>query len=202
MLNRHNLELAKLAPKDTSRYTFNGIHVSPERTIVTDGHYLVTVALQDSKSEDFPATEGIEPTDSFPPFILPTDAALDVAKSIPKRAINPIYHSVAIGAKSSVNGTVVMAVPDLDNPRVFQPRKIDGQYPNVDQVIPKREDAKFTISFDLELLSKLTGHLAKMADGKNHEAVFTFTGAESPVRIDLQTTDSQDVVAVLMPVKL
>jgi len=43
LLSKSELNLAKLASKEESRYALQGIAVQPNETVVTNGHYLVTV---------------------------------------------------------------------------------------------------------------------------------------------------------------
>ena len=69
-LNKHNLNIAKLAAKDESRYSLTGIRVSPDETICTDCHQLTPVTTPKVDVEQFPAKDGFKPTRKFEPFAL------------------------------------------------------------------------------------------------------------------------------------
>jgi hypothetical protein len=105
MLNKHNLNIARLAAKDESRYTLQGILVSPEHTTCTDGHQLTRVTTPKMDPQAYPEVEGGSPaTKTWEPFILPRDAALAISKAIPKSSTVPILGNAAIGEATNVNG--------------------------------------------------------------------------------------------------
>ena len=209
MLNKHNLNIARLATASESRYSLNGILVEPGRTAVTDGRLLMIVdTVPDMLSQDYPQTAGITATDTFKPFILDRKSSLDIAKAIPKpKKYNdkPILQMVAVGAESDANGNAYMAVNDTESARTFTPKKVGGNFPNIDQFVPKQEDAKFTIGLNLDLLIPL---LCEMRDAASKTqgvtpALFSFTDGTCPVRIDVSNSETgQKAVAVLMPCKL
>ena len=144
MLNKHNLNLAALASKEMSRFTLNGILVTPTETVETDGHQLCTVSMQKTDTEAVPHPNGVDfaPAADWKPFILPAGEALDIAKAIPKKSTVPICQNAFIGAKTDVNGTAQIAVTNLEQFRVFNPRKLEGNFPDWKRVIPKPERLK------------------------------------------------------------
>jgi hypothetical protein len=206
MINCNNLEIARLASKDASRFTLNGIQVTPERTVVTDGHMLVTVANPTFDLDSVPVIEGLTPTREFKPFILQTDDALALAKAIPGKSPIPIIKNAFIGAESTAeqSGSTVMHIgtTDLETKQVRQCRTLNGNYPDVDRVIPKKSNAEFVIGLDLALLNRLCGTLAKIVGkvGKARQPLtIRFYGPDAPMRIDAVTGDEQAIVAVLCP---
>ena len=76
MLNKHNLNIAKLTPKDESRYSLTSILVSPDETVCTDGFQVTKVSTPKVAIENFPAKDGFKPTRKFEPFLLSAEAAL------------------------------------------------------------------------------------------------------------------------------
>jgi hypothetical protein len=116
LLNRANLELAKLVPADESRHVLGGILVEAGETVVTNGHYLIVVSNPDTKVEDFPEAEGHKPLETFEPFMLPRKAALDILKVLPTA-----YEA----AKLPITGHVAVAhVPEEMTQRVQLEQKI------------------------------------------------------------------------------
>ena len=206
MLNKHNLNVAKLAAKDESRYTLTGIRVSPDETMCTDGHQLTRVTTPKVNVDDFPAGEGFTATAKWEPFILDAKAALTIAKAIPNGSTIPILHHAAIGEATNVNGHAQIMVNDLESPQVFTPRKIDGQFPDVERVldgVPEdKADVVVGLGFDVLLpvlreMKRFAGNVRafKMSiylpkDGKV---------VDSGIRLDCENDDGQHWTSVVMP---
>ena len=112
MLNRHNLNIAKLASKEESRFTLSAIRVTPVETVVTDGRVLVRVSNPTMPVEQFPALPGATITDDFNPFNLPAAAALQLAKSFKKRCTIPVLGCAAVDTGGELAHVVTT---DLEN---------------------------------------------------------------------------------------
>ena len=204
MLNRHNLEIASLCSKEQSRYSLGGILVQPRRTAVTDGHLLMIVDTEAQvTSDNFPLTPGCTASDEFTPFILPAKSALDIARAIPKRSTIPVMMMAAVGSESDSNGHAVMAVNDLESPKVFTPKKSEGTFPEVDKCVPDIGTETVSFSLDLHLLIPLLKEMEKLADTKSAAvATFRVKDNNSPIRIDVRNgTTEQNGIAVIMPCK-
>jgi hypothetical protein len=109
MLNVHNLSIAALCSKETTRFTLNGIGVFPPKpgtfagahgaTVVTDGHLLLAVERPDLPCDSYPELSTgddaykVRPL-SEPAFVVPADSALAAAKAIPKSMI-PVLECAA-----------------------------------------------------------------------------------------------------------
>jgi predicted aconitase with swiveling domain len=213
LLNKHNLELAKLCAKDESRYALSGIQITERETVVTDGHILARVTLPDIEPEHFPTITGLRagaPV-ACAAFIMPKDAALSIAKAIPvgrKRGSIPILSNAILDSVTEESGAQFarVGVTDLENPQVFNAREIAGQFPNVDLVCPKRQDARFKVSFDLRLLIPLLQQMNSFLKSERVSTVqFSFYGDEAtptPMRIDAHNPDTgQNFMGVIMPIR-
>ncbi len=100
LLNRYNLELAKLATADESRYSINAIYVTPTDTVVTDGHQLTIISAPAMPEENYPVIEGFEPCGKeFEPFLIDRKSALELAAAIPKTPNLPALERVRIGTE-------------------------------------------------------------------------------------------------------
>lgn len=133
LLNKYNLSLAKLVSKENSRYTINGIHVTASGTEVTDGHRAVRISLPAQDVNSFPVIEGVQDVPA-PDFILPSDIAAKIASNIPSKSTIPVIKNAIVGISPA--GSSVLAVTDLENPIVFKPRMLSGQFPRLDSVWP------------------------------------------------------------------
>lgn len=206
MLNKHNLSIASFASKEESRYTLQGILVTPKATVATNGHYLVWVSdAKDRKAKDYPQVLGFAgASDTFTPFILSRDAALAIAKVTPSKERIPILNHVAVAKDGNA-----MAVTDLERPQVFPVRHVEGKFPQYEVVIPKYEDAVARITLSAEYLAQIAKQFAGFADKRNTPVTLSFykhgenddIGTNS-VRFDAVSADgNQGMTAVLMPIR-
>lgn len=205
MLNKHNLSIRRFAPKEESRWTLQGIQITPQYTVVTNGHYLVKVTTPKVKVEDYPLNaretlEGFKPSVDFKPFILPTDAAKEIEKAIPKHKLIPILNHAAIdGPRTDGNGSATITTTDLENTRVFTPHKIEGQFPNWEMVVPK-DEPKVTFAVDASYLAKIADAAAKFSSHSNKRVKITIYGENTAIRFDVENHE-QEMMALLMPVR-
>lgn len=136
LLNKLNFAVLPFASKEDSRYTLKGILVTDKETVATDGHRLARITVPtDAKEENYPDVAGFEKHAEFTPFILPVDAAKEIVKTVPNNRSIPIINH----ARVSSNGAVQVVTTDLDNPRLFAPRPLTGQFPNWQAVFPLPE---------------------------------------------------------------
>lgn len=170
MLNKHNLNIAKIAAKQqTSRIGINGIRVAPESTTATDGFMLAQVTTVKMDADSAPEIAGFSgATTDFAPFTLAVATALKIRKSLPKRCRIPILNFAYIGKGTENNGHVEIAVTDLESPQVFRSEKIEATYPDWEKVIPQSEHLKDTITVDADRLIALLQQAKELANKKNH----------------------------------
>jgi hypothetical protein len=197
LLSRLQLSLVALCSKDETRLLLNHLHVKGQTVEVTNGHTLVRVTRTDElKEEDFPA---IMPTDSTYPkeVLIHWDAATKALKALPKRPSIPILEN----ARVLLNGkNILLGTTNLVMPQVLTLQPYEGAaFPNMDQVIPKKEDGKFSIAFNPQLLVDVCKYAAQF--GRQVLAEFTFYGSELPMRVDW-TEDGHTATAVIMPMRM
>jgi hypothetical protein len=198
LLNRNNFQIAELAPDDEERLTMCGILVAPNRTVVTNGHMAVVVSAVDTIQPSlFEQIEGIEPAESFTPFILDRDSAIKIAKRIPKDTEdNPVFP--IIDATTEGNDRAMVSINDIFRQEILRATKIAGDFPDVQRAIPDKEAARFTLLIDPELLTRLLKAVVRFCDGRAME--MRLYGAGRPVRIDAGDAE-QSLVAVIMPLR-
>lgn len=198
MLNRHNLSIASIVPKDDEDLG-RGIYVTKDVTYATDGAILVVVSTPDIAMDDIPAIDGIKPSEDPTPFILPAKIALDVAKAIPRHTTLPILHNAYV--ESNGSETAKIAVTDLDSPRLFTFTKPSGNMPNYNRVMPNKEDAELCVIVDAEKLIsvlKLISPVAKKDFGS--PVAMRFEAHDKQFRIDAVVNNGeQTATGVVMP---
>ena len=198
MLNKRNFDVAAFCSKEESRYSLQGIQVTPEATVATDGHRLVWVSASPFKSEHYPQVQGLTASDTFTPFILARETAATVAKFIPKKTHIPVLANA--GVSDGPDGTRMLAVTDLKTPQVWQTIPVEGKFPAYDYVIPKFEEAKYRICLNAEYLAQIAKFAAQFND-HSHAVVLSFYSDDKPVRFDAIDMDGQAMTAVCMPIR-
>ena len=203
MITKLALELATLCSKEESRYTLNGIRVEPGRVCETDGHQMVVYDFIPESAESFPEVDGAKAVGTFKPFTLGKDAALQVAKALPKKSTIPVLQQAAIVGDPDKNGEVKFMVTDLERHQGFTAKKLEGQFPDYNRVIPKAEDAKLSIGVNAELLRGVLGYLSKVADssGRCPGVLMHFYDEQSAIRIDAKS-DQGHAIGVVMPMRV
>ena len=169
--------------KEQSRYTLNGAlfeTVHGELTIVgTDGHRL---AIQKNPCEDAPNGK----------TIVSMDAIAWLLKRIGK-------HDVAVTMGNEVN---TFYVPDIQT--TFISKKLTGNFPNYEAVMPSRNAVKLTATFPAaDEFSKLLTKVAQMADERSGAVRFALNGAcvlsadgSSPARRALRSPQSSAMMTI------
>ena len=183
LLNHLNLAVAKLASKDETRLSLGTLHVTPEHTEATDGHCLgrVTMPLQDSES--FPPCGGVVGTsEKLTPCLIPADDALALAKAIPPikvtRRLPALGYARVDVAASNANGHFRAVTTDGESVRVLEPRKVELEFPDVSQIMPKTEPV-LTVGFNAHLLASVL-KVASEFNERTHAVKLEFFGSLNP----------------------
>ncbi len=196
------MNVAEFATKEESRYALSAIHVTPEATIATDGHRLVHVTTPKEDPANFPAVSGVHPTREFTPFLLHRDHALKILKTLPSKSVLPILKHAVIGSESEDNGRAVIATAgDLDNPQVFQPRKLDGKFPDWTLILPKKENALMAVAVNGRYLATLAKAAAEFTeDTRNEQITLYLYGPNKQFLIEALNSDTGQVwTGIIMP---
>src|SRR3990167_1524713 len=129
MLNKDNLAIAKIAPKELDSMVINGILVTPQETVVTDGRRLIKVSTTSADAEQFPNFDEFKAANKFAPFILKRDDALAISKVIPTgESIWPIRY-----AAINEHNNRELAINDLSTKQLFITEHVVGKYPDYEK---------------------------------------------------------------------
>jgi len=230
LVTKAHLAVRHAASKDKTRYNLNGVYfrgvthegeVAYPVTEATNGHMLLRITAAVSPDADFPAVAGLTLSAEDPtPFILPVDAADDLAARLKKkpRTTMPILADAVLDVPyTNANGKALFVLTDLETAQRVEARKIDGWWPNTDSVIPAKrqhvegegeegEDARLvddapSFTVNLELLERVL-KAAREADiaGPACAARFWVIDALSPLRIEM-SGDGGELLAVVMPLR-
>ncbi len=201
-LNKKNLDIAVLTSTEASRFTLNAILVSDEGTTVTDGHCLVHVSLPEQFALDsIPEMPGFTNVEKTGNFLLSRDAALEISKAIPKSKVLPILNNAFVGVPLK-EGLASFMTTDLENPKVFTPRKPEGNFPDYERCVPKKEDARFAIGLNLDVIIPVLQQAKKFLNGERCPGVvLRFTKPSEAIRIDC-ACDGQTFTGIAMPLRV
>jgi hypothetical protein len=166
-LNRHNLALAKLAPKD-SRFISGVIQVTPDDTRETDGHQCLIITTVENGNAGEKA--------DFKPFLLPRSLALQMAHDMPAVGIQPRQVSAKTRKREAakptttlkiapeVNGEATMEFVAGDVSSTIRVKQV-GKFPNIDVALEtKRQPVVLKIRFNPKILANVFAVIATFAE--------------------------------------
>ncbi len=199
--NRNNFAIAVLAP-GAERHYLDGIHITPEFTEVTNGHYLVRVSRPEGlEVADLPAVHEImtgKKKGQKIDFILPASAAKEIEKAIPKNGTIPILRNAWLGDNTNEEYIEFIST-DLETHRPIKARKIEAKYPNTEAVLPKTPP-NMSIGFNPDLMIKLCQQFKKM---KINAVKLDLRGITEAMALSGQCPETlQKIEALLMPIKI
>ena len=204
LLNSANFLVTDFISKNQSRYSLNGLLVSDKGTCSTDGHICVRVSLPEQKGRNYPKIRNFTPDPDPKPFLIPRATATKLAAAIPKGKKKnglPILKHVAVGQGDEFS--LELAVTDLDNTQVFQPRRMNGQFPQVDVVFAQAEsDARFEIALNPDYLMRICRAAAKFSKGRTPAVLIRFSSADKALGIYAKNDEGQMMSAVVMPMRM
>lgn len=192
-MNKHNLAVVgEFVSNDVGRKTLNNVAVTATETIATNGHYLVRVSKPVQGGEP---VEGEAQELAGASFLLDGKAAVKIGKAMGKGG----------DAKVMPNGTGESFNIVLRDGTQFHAPKVDGQFPDVDVVMPAKDKApavKFGVS--PSYLAKIAKAFAAFQAENKHAAVITVSvfDEQSPILFEAVNGDGQTMTALLMPKRL
>ena len=194
LYNRHNLAVAKFAAKDGIREEINAVLFAKEKTAATDGIRLLEVSVSTTgKAEEFPQIDGISAMRGCSPFLV---NAKQVAELKPKGAKHlPITEFVAL--KHLDDKRVEFLTTDLESSRVSQARRIDGKFPDYEQIFPK-DEPKVRFKIDGAKLAELLKVMSELPQSGQVE-VLCYGGL---LPIELRSDNgNQKARGLIMPIR-
>lgn len=204
LLNALNLGVIKFSSKEASRFTLNGILVTPNETVATDGHRLTMVTTPTVKGggvASFPELPGFTIDGNWKPFVMPTDVAADLLKKIPKKSKIPILMHAAIGARSANGERIQVATTDLSTNTILDVRPVAGNFPDWQRVMPSGE-IKGAISINARYLADIGSFIASHGE-RLPTCTILYRGHDRPLEIVAKISDTnQQIRSVIMGVKM
>ena len=190
--NKHNLAVAKIASKSGIREEIRSVLFTSDKSVATDSVRLLEVSVATTgTAEEFPQVDGMSAMRGCSPFMV---SAKQVAELKPKGAKHlPITEFVAL--KHIDDKRVEFLMTDLESSQVKQARRVDGKFPDYEQIFPK-EDAVAEVVLNGEMFSELV----KVMSGLHEQVKVKFYGKEKPIVLECGT-DAQKARGMIMPIR-
>jgi len=209
IINKWNTGIHRFVSKTRSRYNLNGILVTKNETVSTDGHVLISVTMPPQENELPAMPEGFKADNgSGKGFVMPIDSVKAVEKNIPNVKLKTSLNNAVIdtsGIDKDGSGTAKFQTNDLAQAQVVNVRAVEGKFPDYSKVVPAADEAVYTIEFNGKLLGALLDYMGKFASDESNTVRLSLYGKgedELAMRIDSKNTiTEQEAVGVVMPLK-
>jgi len=198
-INKINLNVAKCASTEKSRYHLNGIHFTKGFCEATNGNILARITYPyQFPLEEIPEQIKTGSKDDLKEFIIPLDGVKDIPIVKGKVRLPILAETYIDVEQANNNGTVKFQTTNLETTPTAEIRKIDGEFPDTSAVWPKDENAVFEICLDPALLKKIceTGDIGI----RSTIMTFTFYGNMAPVKVRSRNSETeQEFTGLIMP---
>lgn len=208
LYNKHNFTIARFASKEEDRYSINAILVSEDRTTATDGHRMLEVTASGLDRKDFPNVPGVSVAKNGERFLFPAEAALQLAKQIPKKQSIPVLQTAAplepVKDDKGVMQQVGFVTTDLEQVNPVTVRAVTGIFPNVDTTWPQA-DKKTALKFALNAryLKEMAGWFQEFkGDPERCAVTITVYDSSSAVLFEAENDEGQKARALILPMRL
>ena len=161
LITKEKLNLAKYVKSSNSQYALDSLFFDKNKTVVSNGHYLIQVEDTLSPQEDFPDIKGMGQGDYIPDKVLVTvKTATRVSKNIPASEDTPTLQNAKM--EVDTDGNVRFGLTDLESSMVITQRKVKGHYPNIDDVIPTNTPQS-AVKIDIQYLQKIVNAMGEFS---------------------------------------
>ena len=197
VIDRAAAAAVKFVSRDESRGALRAVRVTREFTESTNGHVLARIPLDKTPAEDFPVVEGAG--GGFNGQVLvPVEIMERAIKAGPRKSTMRVLEGIHVG--ETEQGAPVCTVTDLESPTVVKGRKVEGNWPNVERVIPKA-DKYLRGGYDAKYIGWIAD-FAKRYGNATNTMIFHIEDKEKAARIEVPMANGGTAIFVLMPVRV
>ena len=195
LFNKHNFAVAKFASKGTTRPELEGVFFKADKTVATDSFQLVEISTPKVKVEDFPAVQGKVIMRGFKPFIVSTKGLKDI-KFPNNGAVQSLPILSNAGIKHIDENSVEFITTDLEVSNSVSVRRIQGEFPEYESIIPTG-DPVVEVIVNAQYLADMLQVLGALDSG-SHVKIKIY-GKDKPLVIE--AGKEQKGRGLLMPIK-
>lgn len=191
--NKHNLTVAKFAAKNGIREELASMYFLKDKTVATDTFRLLEVSVPaDVKIEDFPQVQGKSAMRGCEPFLV--DARSVASIKLPKSKLPILQHCTI---KHCDKQYVEFLTTDGEIAESKTLRRIDGQFPDYEQIFPK-DEPKAEVYINGKMLGELLTAMSELSEDKG--VTIRFFGEENPLVL-LAESKVQKARGIMMPMR-
>lgn len=194
LYNQNNLNCAAIASKSKTKPEISGVYFTKDKTVATDTFRLLEVGTPAGvKPEEFPVVDGAAAMRGVKPFLIPARSVKDI--KLPKNKNLPICENMAI--KHLDDKRAEFLTTDLETAKITTARRVEGQFPDYEQLFPKSKPAA-EVTINGQLLAELLTVMAKL--DKTSAVRLKLYGGNKPVVIEAGN-ESQKARGLIMGIK-
>lgn len=193
------LVAAKFAAKDGIRPVLASVMIDNEKMVATDSYKLIEIKHGANEAKDFPIVEGNTQVESLEKPVL--IMAKDVLKKMKFTSVRglPVLDDAVLANESEK--TISLLTTDMETANALQFRKVDGQFPDYERVMPaKDKEPLVTVKLNALLLAEVLAAFESDSYAKNGIELKIY-GVLDPIVIEGTEKDNLNKRAMLMPLK-
>jgi len=197
-LNKANLAVAAAASIDLSRPNINSIHITDKFTEATNGPILARVSLPyQFDPGNVPFSCPTDKATEINPFIIPAKSAVTI--KLPKHRTLPMCNDTLFVdvEKTNLSEGAYFNATDLTSMISPMIKKIDSDYPDIDQIVKIDDEVHFHTFLSVNYLQTLL-NIAKIV-GCEHVTIDGYDKPNKPVIIKGENIEGQEFYGMIMP---
>ena len=206
LLLRKRHDITAFASTDQTRLVLQSVHYNGAKKLLEACDGKVMIRLPVETTEEFPPIAKLDtlPETNGSNCVIPLKPFLKALGNIPKSKL-PILESVRLDVEAPKPGgadapTFHLTTNDLDSTITVSGRSVEGNFPNLEQIIPTAEPT-LEIAFAAEVLLRIAQYSNKHG-ACQPRIKLQFTDSESPIRFIIPLEDGQEATGVAMPMRL
>jgi len=201
--NKNNLVISDIASKTEIRPEITGILFKKDRTVATDSYALIEVKnpknFIDAKNIPIlPAKQKPLTNFSKKGYILPAKSVKKMLSNLTDNNELPELDNTCWFLNTNDPAVSSVVSTDLEQNNTTTTKNLEGNYPDYDKIIPKKEGKSIEVSLDI--LKNMINTLAKMSIKYPSSLKITVYDNQTPVKITTKTDKEQDITALIMPI--
>jgi DNA polymerase III sliding clamp (beta) subunit (PCNA family) len=204
IFNKNNLLAYEFCSDDNSRPQIASVLFKRDRTIATDSYCLIEI--KNNFNFD-PADLPLLP-DKSKPLVNFAKAGYMIPQKSVKKAMSNLKENKSLPILSNCwflqpkdQATSVIVSTDLEQADSVVVRNVEGNYPDINSVMPQDDQVKSKMVIDVKYLKRACDVLAKMSLAKNDNIELCFIANDKPLMIKAKTKEDQEVKVLIMPIR-
>ena len=202
MLNKYNLQIAKILKSVKEECSYSYLKVEENRTIATDSRILIEVTRPEVNKDDFTEIKGY-PLIENQPFYLSREEANGLVEiltsSLKKYRFSLIGVSQAVQDKKHITNLIVY---NPESSLIGQIKEKDRiSYPDIDKIYPEKLPTKI-VKLNAKLLKAICEQVIKFSDDSNSVITLILHKESEPVEFFAERKETgQTMKGLLVTIK-